>query len=396
MELNFLPKMVRLMKQTDEICERRKVCSEASGDERRIKKGESAGSLLVEAAVLIPLVAGIVLALAYAINSQITAMRMANSAHLIAVALKADPEMSDSELEDVVSASLGPQPAPSGGSDDPSPGISQRAARVGMRTFSTIPSDSDLENIPVVWSDDPDKRDWRTGFPQACPEVGPLWLAVVAEKGLWGLSMFGFSAGGFGFDSNLELTGKSAKGYSVVRIGSQEPGGSVSLGHFRVKNRKTLRALGAGYNLHIAKVSGDGSAYFTRYRGASIFLKKSKTTKVRFIDPSSSKKKIGLDSHRVTTVFGGYPGDTWDGTEWRMQVDFDNGKQGVFKIWSVPVCNDEQPISVLSSDDIDNDGFSDHDGEDNEDGEEEGARADISQYKKDCGGQKRGLGDDDD
>jgi hypothetical protein len=221
-------------------------------------------------------------------------------------------------------------------------------------------------------------------------------LAVVAEKGLWGLSMFGFSAGGFGFDSNLELTGKSAKGYSVVRIGSQEPGGSVSLGHFRVKNRKKIKALGAGYNLHIAKVSGYGSAYFTRYRGESIFLKKGKTTKVRFVGPSPSKKKVGLESNRVTTILGGPTGETWNGTEWRVDVDFDGGNRGVFKIWSVSVCDDEQPISVLSSDDIDNDGFSDYDGEDNEEGEEEGARADFSQYKKDCGGQKRGLGDDDD
>lgn len=372
----------------------KKLCSlETRGRKRRIR-GSSAGGLLVEATVLIPVVAGIVIALAYTTNANITSMRMANAAHLIAVALKADPEMSDSELEDVVSAALGPQPAPSGDADTVSPGISRRAARVGMRTFSSVPSASDLENIPVVWSDDADKRDWRTGFPQACPEVGPLWLAVVAEKGLWGVSMFGFGVGGFGFDSTPELTGKSAKGYSVVRLGSQEPGGSVSLGHFRVKHRKHIKALGAGYNLHIAKVSGDGSAYFTRYRGTSIFLKKGKTTKVRFVGPSPTKKKVGLESNRVTTIFGGPTSDTWNGTEWRVRVDFGDGKQGEFKIWSIAVCDDEQPISVPSSDDIDSDGFSDYDGEDNEEGEEEGAHDDHEQYKKGCGGEKRGKGKD--
>ena len=143
-------------------------------------------------------------------------------------------------------------------------------------------------------------------------------------------------------------------------------------------------------------MSGDGSAYFTRYRGTSIFLKKGKTTKVRFVGPSSGKKKVGLESNRVTTILGGPTSETWNGTDWRVRVAFDDDKQGEFKIWSVAVCNDEQPISAPPSDDIDSDELSDYDGEDNEEGEEEGARADISQYKKDCGGQKRGHGDDDD
>jgi hypothetical protein len=161
-----------------------------------------------------------------------------------------------------------------------------------------------------------------------------------------------------------------------------------------VKHRKHIKALGAGYNLHIAKVSGDGSAYFTRYRGTSIFLKKGKTTKVRFVGPSPTKKKVGLESNRVTTIFGGPTSDTWNGTEWRVRVNFGDGKQGEFKIWSIAVCDDEQPISVPSSDDIDSDGFSDYDGEDNEEGEEEGAHDDHEQYKKGCGGEKRGKGKD--
>jgi hypothetical protein len=195
---------------------------------------------------------------------------------------------------------------------------------------------------------------------------------VTAQRGLSGFNAFGLNLGGFSITSDYDLVGRRAQGTAVVRVGSGTPAARL-----RIKRNK-IKALDMGYNLKVRRLSReaecDNSAYFTKNKGDEVFIKRKRTTKLRFrffgCNLPCKGKKIGLSSWRVRTLSGGPDANGfWDGSAWRVGIEDDvdeDFNDGEYEITASAVCGGRTPTDSTEQKVKWDDGFS-YDNDEDED-----------------------------
>jgi len=342
---------------------------------------KSRGYVFLEAALMLPVLAGCVVGGAFYANKLSTGIRLTYAAQLIALSIKDEPLIAETDLEEVTSAALGTQPLPSGfnvntyrsmngdlkaltpaqarehfirygrhehrkgvfGASAVTLPLSIREGRAGIQTFSARPSEDQLANIPVKWIDEPSSRGWKQGNPHlsSCNPSQPYWVAVKTVKGSAGLKIFGWEFGGFAIKPDHTLEGKAVHGVSVVRVVPDK----LPVG-LRVEGDSII-ASGGQFNLTIVKTGhsaecgnsgsfSNGSTSATIAHGGSVKLKFN-------VWGGCGSYSIPLSGSRVNTLSGGPANGVWDGSKWRLGVEDANDwdfNDGMYEVTASKVACD--------------------------------------------------------